>query len=90
MVYLSDSGARRGADVIEQGAEPGRLARVAYTYLHMPIVVGIVVKAVADAQMLAHPLGNYTGLAFILVACGGPLLLLLGNLAFKWTTAGRK
>ena len=85
-----DSGARRGGDAIEQGAEPGRLARDAYTYLHMPIVAGIVVTAVADAQMLAHPVGNHAGLAFVLVACGGPLLFLLGNLAFKWITAGRK
>ena len=88
-VYF-DSGAKRGGEAIEHGAEPGRLARDAYTYLHMPIVAGIVVTAVADEQMLAHPVGHHADLSFVLVACGGPLLFLLGNLAFKWITAGRK
>jgi low temperature requirement protein LtrA len=85
-----DSGAKRGGAAIKHGTEPGRLARDAYTYLHMPIVAGIVVTAVADEQMLAHPVGHHAELPFILVACGGPLLFLLGNLAFKWVTVGRR
>lgn len=83
-----DTGAKRGGEVIEHEAEAGRLARNAYTYLHMPIVAGIVVIAVADEMMLAHPVGH-SELPFILVACGGPMLFLLGNQAFKWMTADR-
>lgn len=87
-LFRFGSQARRGA--IEQEAELGRLAREAYTYLHMPIVAGIVVAAVTDAPMLVPPAGNRASLAFALVACGAPLSFLLGNLAFKWITASRK
>ncbi|MEP6786476.1 MAG: low temperature requirement protein A [Sphingomonadales bacterium] len=87
-VYF-DTGAKRGGEAIEHG-ETGRIARNAYTYLHMPIVAGIIVTAVADEQMLTHPVGHHADLSFILVACGGPLLFLFGNLAFKWTTAERR
>jgi low temperature requirement protein LtrA len=84
-----DIGAKRGGEAIEHEAEAGRLARNAYTYLHMPIVAGIVVTAVADEMMLAHPVGHHAEIDFILVACGGPLLFLIGNQAFKWMTADR-
>ena len=36
---------------------PGRLARDAYTYLHLPIVAGIIVTAVGDEIVIAHPGG---------------------------------
>lgn len=52
-----DRGAARGAEHIEHHAEPGRIARNAFTYLHMPIVAGIVITAVADALLLANPEG---------------------------------
>lgn len=82
-----DTGAERGSAAMEEG-QTGRIARNAYTYLHMPIVAGIVVTAVGDEKMLAHPVGH-TDLSSVLVACGGPGLFLLGNLLFKWVTAGR-
>jgi low temperature requirement protein LtrA len=41
-------GAEAGSEQISRSSEPGRLARLAYTYLHMPIVAGIIVTAVAD------------------------------------------
>ena len=84
-----DTGAARGGAAIEGSEQTGRLARNAYTYLHMPIVAGIVITAVGDELMLAHPDGH-TDLAFVLVACGGPFVFLLGNQAFKWATAGRR
>ena len=83
-----DTGAKRGGEAIEHTEDTGRLARNAYTYLHMPIVAGIIVMAVGDEMMLAHPLDR-ASLDFILVACGGPLLFLAGNQAFKWMTANR-
>lgn len=85
-VYF-DVGAKRAGESMEaEGTDTGRVARNAYTYLHMPIVAGIVVTAVADEMMLAHPL-DHADLKFVLVACGGPFLFLLGNQAFKWMTA---
>ena len=81
-----DTGAKRGGEAIEDEAtDTGRIARNAYTYLHMPIVAGIIVTAVADEKLLAHPSGH-ADLPFVLVACGGPILFLLGNQAFKWVT----
>jgi low temperature requirement protein LtrA len=54
----------------------------------MPIVAGIIVMAVGDELMLAHPTGA-ASLTTVVVTCGGPILFLLGNQAFKWTTADR-
>ena len=48
-------GAEAGSEQISRSSEPGRLARLAYTYLHMPIVAGIIVSAVADELVLKHP-----------------------------------
>jgi low temperature requirement protein LtrA len=85
-VYFDIGAKRAGETIDEDGADTGRVARNAYTYLHMPIVAGIVVTAVADEMMLAHPT-DHADLKFVLVACGGPFLFLLGNQAFKWITA---
>lgn len=86
-VYF-DSGAKRGGEAIEHADQAGRLGRNAYTYVHMLIVAGIVVTAVADEMMLAHPVGH-TSLTYVLVACGGPALFLIGNALFKWMTVER-
>jgi low temperature requirement protein LtrA len=48
-------GAEAGSELISRSSEPGRLARLAYTYLHMPIVAGIILSAVADELVLTHP-----------------------------------
>src|SRR5487761_2297539 len=38
-------GAEAGSELISNSSEPGRLARLAYTYLHLPIVAGIILSA---------------------------------------------
>lgn len=80
-------GAEAGSEQISKSSEPGRLARLAYTYLHMPIVAGIIGSAVADELVLKHPAGH-SGLATVLSAIGGPLLFLLGTILFKHTIRG--
>jgi low temperature requirement protein LtrA len=60
---------------------PGRLGRDAYTYLHLPIVAGILLAAVGDELVIAHP-SDQLGTAGALVALGGPALYLLGLVAF--------
>ena len=63
--------------------DPGRLARDAYTYLHLPIIAGIIAAAVGDDLLIAdpqHPLHG-VGLAMVL---GGPALYLLGESLFRW------
>ena len=79
-----DIGAERGTKRIEQSSDPGRLARAAYTYMHLPIVAGIIVTAVGDELVLAHP-GGHVGGETAIALLGGPALYLIGNLLFKHT-----
>ena len=80
-------GAEAGSEEISRSSEPGRLARLAYTYLHMPIVAGIIVSAVADELVLKHP-GGHSDLRTVLSGIGGPLLFLVGTILFKHSFRG--
>ena len=62
------------------------MARLAYTYFHIPIVAGIIVTAASDEMALAHP-GGHSGTAQVACLLGGPALYLAGNLLFKRTNA---
>jgi low temperature requirement protein LtrA len=75
-------GAEAGSEMISKSAESGRVARLAYTYLHMPIVAGIILTAVADELVLKHPLGH-SDFKTVISAVGGPLLFLVGTILFK-------
>jgi low temperature requirement protein LtrA len=81
-------GAERGSRQIAASSDPGRLARLAYTYIHLVLVAGIIVVAVGDELVLAHPDGH-TDLKTAAVLIGGPALYLLGNLLFKRVSALR-
>ena len=80
-------GAEAGSEMISKSAESGRVARLAYTYLHMPIIGGIVLTAVADELVLKHPDGH-SDLTTVVSAIGGPLLFLVGTILFKHTIRG--
>ena len=73
---------------IMSSADPGRLARLAYTYLHIVLIAGIIVSAVGDELLLSHPLGHAEP-STIAVLLGGPALYLIGNILFKRATASR-
>ena len=81
-----DVGAERAARRLSEDSDPGRMARLAYTYFHIPIVAGIIVTAASDEMTLHHPLGH-AGTAEVLCLLGGPALYLFGNLIFKRTNA---
>jgi low temperature requirement protein LtrA len=85
-VYF-DSGAERASHRIAHSDDPGRIARVAYTYIHVLIVGGIIVCAVADEISLLHP--GHADDPAIAVILGGPALYLAGNALFKWVTNDR-
>ncbi|MGY3616352.1 low temperature requirement protein A [Bradyrhizobium sp. USDA 10063] len=80
-------GAEAGSELISKSVESGKLARLAYTYLHMPIVAGIILTAVSDELVLKHP-GGHSDLKTILSAIGGPLLFLVGTILFKLSIRG--
>jgi low temperature requirement protein LtrA len=83
-----DKGLAAGHRRIAHAHDPGRHARANYTYLHLPIVAGILLCAVADELVLAHP--DHASNAGLAVMLGGPALYLLGVGAFKWASRERK
>ncbi|MDA9435020.1 low temperature requirement protein A [Bradyrhizobium sp. CCBAU 51627] len=80
-------GAEAGSERISKSAESGRLARLAYTYLHMPIVAGIILTAVSDELVLKHPSGH-SDVRTIVTTIGGPLVFLVGTILFKHAIRG--
>lgn len=82
-----DHGERIGAEAIEASAEPGRLVRTAYTWVHLAIVAGIVLLSVGDKEALGHPHDHDP--AATVVTLGGPLLFLAGTLLFRRVLEGR-
>jgi low temperature requirement protein LtrA len=71
-------------------APPGEqapLARDAYSYLHFPMIAGIVLLAVGLRETLAHvsePLDTVPAIAL----CGGAALYLAGQIGFRLRTLG--
>lgn len=78
-------GAERGSKHIASARDPGALGR-GYTYLHIFIVAGIIVSAVANELALTHA-EHHAGPGTMLVMIGGPALYLLGTAIFKRLTA---
>ena len=67
------------------GQERNELARDAYSYLHFPLVAGIVLVALGLEKTLDHvdrPLDWVPAVALV----GGLALYLLGHVAFRWRT----
>jgi low temperature requirement protein LtrA len=62
--------------------DPGRLARDAYTYLHLPIVAGIIATAVGSDLLIAEPNGALHGVGLAMML-GGPALFLAGESLFN-------
>ncbi|HSK15879.1 MAG TPA: low temperature requirement protein A [Gaiellaceae bacterium] len=63
------------------------LARDGYTYLHALLVAGIILAAVGDEIVIAHP-GEELPRAELLAVVGGPALYLLGHVLFRLRMAG--
>jgi low temperature requirement protein LtrA len=85
-IYFNTA-SERGAETMIASGDPGRLARVAYTYIHLFIVAGIIVTAVGDELTLAHPEGN-ADLKTAFAIVGGPALYLIGTLLFRRAITG--
>jgi low temperature requirement protein LtrA len=83
-----DTGAERAAHRIVHSSDPGRQARSAYTYVHIVIVAGVIVCAVADELVLTHP--NHGSEGGLIAILGGPACYLLGAAWFKWLTNDRR
>ncbi|MES2835563.1 MAG: low temperature requirement protein A [Pseudomonadota bacterium] len=86
-IYFS-VGHEAASEEITHTDDPGRMARAAYTYGPILIVAGIVVTAVGDELMLAHPEGHVSPEAAA-VLIGGPLLFMIGSLTAKYAVWSR-
>jgi low temperature requirement protein LtrA len=85
-VYFSRV-AEEAREVFASSEDPGRIARSAYTYVHLPIVAGIITVAAADELVVAHP-GEHGTFSSIALTLGGTALFLAGHAFFKWTVFG--
>jgi low temperature requirement protein LtrA len=70
------------------GTEQARLARDSYSYLHLPMVVGIVLFALGLKTTLDHP-GEGLDAVPAVALCGGTALYLLAHVAFLLRTTRR-
>ena len=71
----------------EHVRDPGRFARDAYTYGHLPIIAGIIATAVGVDLLIAHPAHALHGVGLAMVL-GGPALYLLGESMFRRRMTG--
>jgi low temperature requirement protein LtrA len=74
-------------ETISSSEDPGRLARSAYTYFHLPMIAGIIAVAAADELTVPHP-GEHATLASITLTLGGTALFVAGHALFKWAVFG--
>jgi low temperature requirement protein LtrA len=70
-----------------RGEERMRLALDSYSYLHLPMVAGIIFAALGVEQTLAH-VGDPLGMIPAVALCGGVALYLLGHNAFRLREEG--
>jgi low temperature requirement protein LtrA len=63
------------------------LARDGYTYLHVLIVAGVIVSAVGDELVIAHPSDVLTG-AEVAAVVAGPAIYLLAHVLFRLRLTG--
>jgi low temperature requirement protein LtrA len=78
-----DRAAGDAAEAIAHSSDPGALGRTAYTYIHLPMIAGIVVSAVGDELQIAHPLGHASRETLVALLAG-PALFLIGHALFKY------
>ncbi len=81
-----DHGEHAGAEAIKHAKDPGRLARLAYTYVHAIVIGGIVLTSVADEMILGHP-DSHMEVGTVVAIVGGPVLYLAGLALFRVVVA---
>ncbi len=71
-----------------EGRERNEIARDSFSYLHFPMVAGIVLVALGMKKTLAH-VGDPLELVPAVAALGGTALYLLAHVAFRWRNVHR-
>src|SRR3954451_14159154 len=65
-----------------EGIERARMARDSYTYLHLPMIAGIVLLALGIKKAMPHT-GEELAVIPAVALCGGPALYLFAHVAFR-------
>ena len=81
-----DHGERAGSRALAASTNPGKMARLAYTYVHALIIAGVVLTSVGDKEVLGHPDAPMIVSTAVAIT-GGPLLYLLGLALFRFVVA---
>ena len=81
-----DTASEHGTHAITSSDDPGRIGAY-FHYIHVTLIAGIIVAAVADELVVHHPDGHIDSAAAG-VLIGGPLLYLIGNAAYKRVVYG--
>ncbi len=89
-----DRSAEEGARVIAGSADPGRLGRSAYHFIHPVMVAGIIAASAGGQVMLRRLAGHHGGPSAVAawLILGGTWLYIAGHAAFKlviWRVASR-
>ena len=72
-----DTASEHGTHAITQSDDPGRIGAY-FHYVHVTLIAGIIVSAVADELVIHHP-GHHIDATTAIVLIAGPLIYLLGN-----------
>ena len=82
-----DSAAALAQQALERSTNRTLAARDAYTYLHVVIVLGVIVAAVGDELVIAHPTEVLPG-AEVAAVVAGPAIYLVALSLFRLRMAG--
>jgi low temperature requirement protein LtrA len=87
LLYFNHS-QRGGSEYLMRAAQPGAVARLAYTYIPLIMVLGVVLAAVSEALMMKDPSGPVSAWAAGL-ACGSFAVYMIGNALFRRAVGGK-
>jgi low temperature requirement protein LtrA len=82
-----DTSSKAGSKVIIRSRDPGRIGAY-FHYVHVIIIAGIIVFAVGDDLLIAHPTAP-ADLKTAMVSIAGPAIYLIGNALYKNIVYGR-
>ncbi|CAB3625808.1 low temperature requirement protein A [Achromobacter pestifer] len=85
-VYF-DTSSKDGSEAIVHASDPGRIG-ARFHYVHVILIAGVIVSAVANELVILHPDGRITTPAAAALI-GGPALYLLGNGIYKTVVYAR-
>ena len=85
-VYF-DTSSKDGSHAIAHSPDPGRMGAY-FHYVHVIMVAGVIVTAVANELVIAHP-DRPIDTPSVAVLIAGPLVYLVGNVLYKKAVYGR-